>query len=83
MSFGLPVTVIYWLLGVIAGISISVIFTYFKNRHSKIAGLIEVDIQSNLCKFQITSTELANQKTKKVLFNVVHNVDLSREEQIL
>lgn len=83
MSFSLPVTVICWLLGVVAGISISVIFTYFKNRHSKIAGLIEVDDQSNLCKVHVTSTELANQKTKKVLFNVVHNVDLSREEQIL
>ena len=83
MSFNLPVTVIYWLLGVIAGISISVIFTYFKNRHSKIAGLIEVDIQSNLCKFQVTSTELSDLKTKKAMFKVVHGVDLSREEQIL
>lgn len=83
MSFDLPVIVIYWLLGIIAGISISVIFTCFKNRHSTIAGLIEVDIQSNLCKFQITTTELSDLKTKKAMFKVVHGVDLSREEQVL
>lgn len=83
MSFSLPISIYYWFLGVIAGISLTVIFMYFKNKHSKIAGLIEVDIQSNLCKFHITSTELSDLKTKKAMFNVVHGVDLSREEQIL
>ena len=83
MTFILPVTILYLLLGIIIGIFISIIFIYFKNKHSKVAGLIEVDIQSNLCKFQITSTELSDLKTKKAMFKVVHDVDLSREEQIL
>ena len=83
MTFNLPVTVIYWLLGIIAGISISVIFTYFKNRYSKIAGLIEVDIRSKLWKVQVSSTELGDLKTKKAVFKGGHGGDLSREEQML
>jgi uncharacterized membrane-anchored protein YhcB (DUF1043 family) len=83
MTFILPVTILYLLLGIIIGIFISIIFIHFKNKYSKVAGLIEVDIQSNLCKFQITSTELSDLKTKKAMFKVVHDVDLSREEQIL
>lgn len=72
MTFNLPVTLIYWLLGIIAGISLTIIFLHYKNKNSKIAGLIEVDVQSNLCKFHVTSTELSDLKTKKVMFKVMH-----------
>lgn len=72
MSFTLPISLYYWILGIIAGIALSIIFINIKNRHSKIAGVIEVDIQSNLCKFHITSTELSDLKTKKVMFKVIH-----------
>ena len=68
----MSIALYYWFLGIIAGIALSVIFVNIKNRHLKITGLIEVDIQSNLCKFHIDSTELSNLKTKKVLFKVVH-----------
>jgi len=62
----------YWILGFITGIASSIIFIRIKNRHSKVTGLIEVDIQSNLCKVHIASTDLSNLKTKKAVFNVVH-----------
>lgn len=83
MSFTLPISVLWWLLGLIVGIILTIIFYHFKNKHSKIAGVIEVDIQSNLCKFQVTTTELSDLRTKKAMFKVVHDVDLSREEQLL
>lgn len=83
MLITFPMTIIWWLLGVIAGISFAIIFYAIKNKRTVIGGVIEVDIQSNLCKFHVTSTELSNLKTKKVMFKVIHNVDLSREEQIL
>jgi hypothetical protein len=83
MSFTLPMSVIYWFFGFLMGISFAIIFSYLKNKYLKTAGVIEVDIQSNLCRFHITSMELSNLKTKKVIFRVVHNVNLSREEQRL
>ena len=72
MIFALPISIYYWMLGIIAGIALSISFINIKNRKSIVAGIIEVDIQSNLCKFHITSTELSNLKTKKAMFKVVH-----------
>ena len=72
MFFILPIFVYYWLFGIIIGIALSIIFINIRNRNATIAGIIEVDIQSNLCKFHITSTELSNLKTKKAMFKVVH-----------
>lgn len=72
MSFSIPITFIWWLLGIITGISLTVIFYIFKDKNQKISGVIEVDIQSNLCKFHLTTTELSNLKTKKAMFKVVH-----------
>ena len=72
MIFALPISIYYWMLVIIAGIALSISFINIKNRKSIVAGIIEVDIQSNLCKFHIDSTELSNLKTKKVLFKVVH-----------
>lgn len=68
----MSIALYYWFLGIIVGIALSVIFVNIKNRHLKITGLIEVDIQSNLCKFHINGPELSNIKTKKVIFNVIH-----------
>lgn len=72
MFFILPIFIYYWLFGIIIGIALSVIFINIRNRNATVAGIIEVDIQSNLCKFHITSTELSNLKTKKAVFKVVH-----------
>lgn len=79
MSITFPISICFILIGVILGI----IFVTIKNKFITIGGVIEVDNQSNLCKVHITSTELSNLKTKKVMFKVVHNIDLSREEQLL
>lgn len=78
----LSVFLLHLIFGILGGI-LGATITNLVYKHIYVAGLIEVDDRSNLCKVHVTSTELANKKTKKVLFNVVHNVDLSREEQIL
>ena len=72
MFFILPIFMYYWLFGIIIGIALSMVFINIRNRNATVAGIIEVDIQSNLCKFHITSTELSNLKTKKAMFKVVH-----------
>lgn len=59
---------VFWMLGVILGIATANIFF---NR-TMIGGVIQVDNRSNLCKVHISTTELSNLKTKKVMFNVVH-----------
>lgn len=72
MTFTFSITFVWWLLGIIMGACGMIIFYNIRNRHSTIAGLIEVDIRSNLCKFHVTSTELSDLKTKKAMFKVVH-----------
>ncbi len=72
-----------WLLGILVGIVLSIIYCIINNICIIPGGIIEVDVQSNLCKIHVTSEKLSNFKTKKVIFKVVHDVDLSREEQIL
>lgn len=83
MEIVIPITFYYWMLGLVCGVSCSIIYCNIKKRHEKIAGVIAVDNQSNLCKFHIESNDLSDSRTKKVTFNVVHGVDLSREEQSL
>ncbi len=65
------------------GILLGTAVTKLVDRRHKTIGVIEVDHRNNLCKCRITSNELDNNRIKKVVFNVKHNVDLSREEQIL
>ncbi len=83
MAFTIPVTVIYYLLGILVGISVTWAIINFKRSRQKISGLIIVDDNNGLCKFVVTSKELTNQNVKDVLFIVKHGADLSREEQTL
>lgn len=70
---------LFFVLGAITGFIISIIF---KTR-SKTYGVIEVDHNTQQCKFRITSADLSNRGTKKAIFKVNHDVQISREEQIL
>lgn len=83
MAFTIPVTVIYYLLGMLVGISVTWAIINFKRSRQKISGLIIVDDNNGLCKFVVTSKELTNQNIKDALFIVKHGADLSREEQTL
>jgi len=83
MAFTIPVTVLYYLLGILVGISVTWASINIKRSRQKIHGLIFVDDNNGLCKFVITSKELTNLNTKDALFIVKHGADLSREEQTL
>ena len=65
--------------GAIIGI-MSVLLLALKN---KTHGIIEVDHNTEQCKIRITSAELSNRKTKKVIFTVNHDARISRENQTL
>lgn len=65
--------------GALAGVIIGRLI----EKRNKIHGVIDVDHHTNQCKIRITSEELANPKTKKVIFAVNHDAVISREEQIL
>lgn len=83
MAFTIPVTVLYYLLGMLVGISVTWASINIKRSRQKIQGLIFVDDNNGLCKFVVTSKELTNLNTKDALFIVKHGADLSREEQTL
>ena len=66
-------------IGVIFGIIATKLFT----KENKIYGVIEVDHDTQQCRFRITSDELANRTNKKAVFVIEHDVHISRDEQSL
>ena len=68
---------IFFAGGVIVG---TVVTTIFKNS-KRTCGIIEVDHSNNLCKVHITSAELSDRKTKKAIFKIDHEANISQEEQ--
>lgn len=77
------IKLLYFILGILIGIFITILFLIIHNRYNKIAGIICVDSKNNLCKVMLNSQELSNLKVKKAILDVKHDVDLSREEQVL
>lgn len=65
--------------GAIAGSIITVIF----KGHNKTYGVIDVDHNLEVCFINVTSQDLMERKTKKAVFEINHNADLSRKEQSL
>ena len=80
MAFQIPITVIYYILGVLVGVTVTWAVINYKGSREKIHGVIMVDDNNALCKFIITSKELTNSNVKDALFIVKHGTDLSREE---
>lgn len=84
MVFQIPIYGFYVTIGVIIGCLItSLILFIFNRKNREIAGVIEVDEYTKICKFHITTLLLEDPNTKQATFTVIHNVDLSREEQSL
>lgn len=67
----------------LGGVLLGVFAEKIYENHMKTHGVIEVDHDTEQCKIHITSDELSNRKTKKVIFIVNHDAKISREEQIL
>ena len=64
--------------GLIAGF----IFALMLRDNTKTYGIMLVDHKNELCKVQITSKDLLDRRTKKVILKI-KETDLSREEQVL
>ena len=71
------------LIFITGGVLVGVIVGRLIEKRSKTHGVIDVDHSTGMCKVRITSEELSNHKTKKAIFIVNHDAEISREEQIL
>jgi len=65
----------------IVGFVVGVTFTMIFRKKDKIYGVIEVDHETEMVKFHISSFELGDYKTKKATFKVSHDATISREKQ--
>ena len=63
------------------GFALGCIVTLLINSRCKIYGVIEVDHNTEQCRFRITSDELSDRRSKKAVFVINHDVEISREEQ--
>ena len=71
-------------LFLIGGMIIGIVFTLLvTKRESKIYGIVDIDHNSGLCRFHITSSELSDRRNTKAIFRINHNAAISREEQSL
>lgn len=71
---------IYMGIGLILG---AVIILIIDHRDKKIYGVIDIDHNTELCKFHISSDELGNRRNTKAIFIINHEASISREEQSL
>lgn len=69
------------ILLIIIGIIIGIIFEKFRDAMITEIGTIDVDHETGLCKLNVTSDQINNVNTKKVIFTVNHDAKISREEQ--
>lgn len=70
---------IFFTVGLLIGIILTAVF----KSSDKIYGVIEVDHETEMVKFLITSKELADYKNKKATFVINHEGKISRDKQIL
>lgn len=63
------------------GFALGCTITLLINSRCKIHGFVEVDHNTRECKFHLSSGELSDRKSKKIVFEVRHDVEVSREEQ--
>ena len=71
---------IFLVIGIIFGFAISFIF----KRKNKIYGTIDIENETGLCRFRIDKTNNLTEPTiKYAVFKVNHNVNISRDEQVL
>ncbi len=65
----------------LGGVFVGFIFTILIKDNTKTYGIMLVDHENKLCKVHVTSNDLVDHRTKKVVLKVDHNANLSREEQ--
>lgn len=71
---------IFLLISFILGFTISFIF----KQKNKIYGTIDIEDETGLCRFRIDKTNNLTEPTiKYAVFKVNHNINISRDEQVL
>lgn len=73
------------LLFLIVGLAIGLIFgiiikTIYGTRY-KVYGTVDIDPVTGLCRFRISSDEIANPQKSYAYFRINHNAEISRDEQ--
>ena len=71
---------IFFLGGVIVGVSCTMIFKKDKN---DVKGIIDIDHDNNFCRIRMISKDVVDNKKIEAKFALNHDFDVSREEQIL
>ena len=67
----------------IGGMILGVLLITILALKDKTHGYIDVDHETQQCRFHITSADLSDRRTKKAIFKINHDVKISREEQSL
>ena len=62
------------------GIILGFIIRYDMEKLTKVVGTVDIDHNTDLCRFFITSDELSNKKCRKVLLIVNHDAEIPDEE---
>lgn len=69
------------ILLIIIGVIIGIIFEKIMTAMITEIGTIDVDHVTGLCKLNVTSDQINKTSTKRVVFTVNHDAQISREEQ--
>ena len=67
----------------IVGFTFGFIFCMIFNRHDEVHGKVDIEPCTGLCRFKISSNEIANPHKKYAIFKINHNAIISRDEQWL
>lgn len=67
----------------IVGFTIGFIFCMIFKRRDEVHGKVEIEPSTGLCRFIISSDEIANPNKKYAVFKISHNAIISRDEQWL
>ena len=70
-----------WIIFLIVGFTIGFIFCMIFKRHDEVHGQVDIEPTTGLCRFRISSDEIANPRKKYAIFKINHNAIISRDEQ--
>lgn len=63
----------------VVSITIAVVTTLILSNRGKVLGYIEVDEKTEQVRVHINELDITDLKTKRVVLEVIHNADISRE----
>ena len=67
------------LLFFIGGLLLGILIMKIMRNKERIHGVVDVDHNTQQCKFHVTSSEVSNRKKKIVVFYINHDANISQE----